>query len=72
MPQIDWRYIMYMFLGLTVLALVLMTYLVESPKFLIMRDKKKTLEALNTIAKRNKRKPITEEELNQIKIEQNE
>ena len=63
---------MYMFLGLTVLALFLMTYLVESPKFLMMRDKKKTLEALNIIARRNKRKPITEEELNQIKVEQNE
>lgn len=50
---------MYIFLGLTVLALLLMTYLVESPKFLMMRDKKKTLEVLNIIAKRNKRKPIT-------------
>ena len=59
MPQIDWRYLVYIFLGLTVLALLLMTYLVESPKFLMMRDKKKTLEVLNIIAKRNKRKPIT-------------
>ena len=50
---------MYIFLGASVLALLMMGYLVESPNFLMMRNKKKALEVLNIIAKRNKRKFIS-------------
>lgn len=58
-PQYSYKVVLYILLGMVALTLLSMNYLVESPKFLIGRSKKQTLEALNQIAKINQREPIT-------------
>ena len=57
LPDLTWRQITLGMLGLNLLILLCMTYLVESPKFLLPQDTQKTLDSLNSIARKNN-KPL--------------
>ena len=44
---LSWRVILFIVLGLTIVVDILLLYLVETPKFLIKKSEKKTLNAFN-------------------------
>lgn len=61
MPNYSWRVVIFILLGMVILNWFLLSYLIESPKFLINRSKKETLLVLNQIAERNGRQPLSQE-----------
>ena len=64
--DITWRYVFYILLGLIVLWFFFLFYLLETPKFLLSRKKKKILAVLNIMAKRNNKSEIKIEDLKDI------
>lgn len=58
MPHYSWRVVVFILLAMVVGTWFSLAYLIESPKFLINRSKKDTLEVLNEIAKRNGNEPL--------------
>jgi hypothetical protein len=50
LPDYSWKVVVFILLGLVIINQILMMYLVESPKFLISKSKKKAFEVLNQIA----------------------
>ena len=68
LPGLSWRYVFYLLFVCLLVTLAMMQYLVESPKFLISRSKKKTLEVLNKMAAKNNRRGVTMEDLEQIEV----
>ena len=66
LPEFSWKYIIYGGLGLSVFVFICLDYLVESPKFLIGKSKEAALTAINLIAKKNKKEPISVSELENL------
>ena len=72
LPDITWRYVFGILLGFVLITFVSLFYLLETPKFCFSRDKVKTLQILNKIAKRNKKERIELLELEEISVESEE
>ena len=66
LPGYSWRYVFYLMFGCVLMLLFFSNYVLESPKFLISKSKKKTLDVLNKIATINKRKPLLLEDVEKI------
>ena len=71
-PDLTWRYVLYLLLGLILVSFISLFYLLETPKFLMIREKEKTLEVLNTMARRNKKDEITIDDIKDISVESKE
>ena len=54
--------------GCVLIVFFLLDFLVESPKFLISKSRKKTLDVLNKIAAVNKRRPIELKDVEKIEV----